>query len=212
MASVAAALAGRTFEELIRTEAPTLAAGVGALVDMAMFWKAAGQQRHFASSDEFDRQMTDRYSAIYPAVHSERLQPASTPEPTLAEQHLGMILLLDQYPRNAFRGSPKQFQSDPIARKWADIAIQHGSDTKVDPALRLFFYLPYSHSENIDDHNKAVQLGEQVGEPFLGFAKEHKDVIARFGRYCHRNKVLGRQTTDEERHFLENDAPAWAKA
>ena len=218
MTSTAASLVGRTFEEILRSPSPTLSAGVGALIDMALFWKAAGPQRYFAKSDEFDNQLIQRYSKIYPEVHAERITPnmpsssAITAESLLAEQHLGMILLLDQFPRNAFRGSAKQYQSDALARKWADIAISHGLDRSVDQSLSLFFYLPFGHSESLADQDRAVELGQRLGDPFLGFAKEHRHVVARFGRFCHRNKVLGRQTTDEEAHFLANEAPAWARS
>lgn len=219
--ATAAALAGRTFEEFLRSEAPTISAGTGALLDMAFFWKAAGPDRYFTRSDEFDRQLVHRYSAIYPAVHAERITPddtlssgplASAGEGSLAYQHLGMVLLLDQYPRNAFRGSAKQYESDAIARKWADIAIKHGLDRKVDPALCAFFYLPFSHSENMADQNRAVELGERIGDRFVTFAKGHRAVVARFGRFCHRNQVLGRETTQDEEHYLAHEAPHWAKS
>ncbi|TKY88608.1 hypothetical protein EX895_002597 [Sporisorium graminicola] len=219
MASTAANLVGRTFEEIIRTPPPALSAGVAALIDMAAFWKAAGPSRYFARSDEFDQQLVQRYSSIYSEVHAERITPAipSSSGPVsaqslLAEQHLGMVLLLDQYPRNAFRGSAKQYQSDALARKWADIAITHGLDKAIDQTLCFFFYLPFGHSESLADQDRAVELGQRVGDPFLRMIKEHRDVVARFGRFCHRNKVMGRETTKDEADFLANEAPAWAKS
>ncbi|SNX86373.1 uncharacterized protein MEPE_05082 [Melanopsichium pennsylvanicum] len=218
MAFSTAALAGRTFEQILCTSAPTLSAGVGALIDMAMFWKAAGPERYFTRSDEFDNQLVSRYSTIYPAVHSERITPtiisssSSSNTPSIADEHLGMILLLDQYPRNAFRGSAKQYQSDTLARKWADIAIKHAMDRKIDQSLCTFFYLPFGHSEHLDDQNRAVELGERIGDPFLSFAKQHRDVVARFGRFCHRNQVMHRETTDEEQRWMQQEAPAWAKS
>ncbi|SPO23926.1 uncharacterized protein UTRI_03540_B [Ustilago trichophora] len=220
MASSAAALAGRTFEEILRTPPPTLTAGVSALIDMASFWKAAGPERYFARSDEFDEQLIYRYSTIYPAVHSEKITPtipssSSSSEKegsNVADQHLGMILLLDQYPRNAFRGSAKQYQSDALARKWADIAIKYGIDRNFDSTLCTFFYLPFGHSEDLADQNRAVELGQRLGDPFLAFAKEHRDVVVKFGRFCHRNGVMGRETTKEESHWMANEAPAWAKS
>lgn len=193
---------------------------MAALLDMAAFWKAAGPSRYFAQSDEFDQQLIQRYSSIYPEVHAERITPtipststasAVSAQSLLAEQHLGMILLLDQYPRNAFRGSAKQYQSDALARKWADIAISHGLDKSIDQTLCTFFYLPFGHSESLADQDRAVELGQRIGDPFLGFAKEHRDVVARFGRFCHRNPVMGRETTKEEADFLAK-APAWAKS
>lgn len=210
MASSAAALAGRTFEEILRTPAPTLSAGVGALIDMAMFWKAAGPTRYFTRSDEFDSQLVSRYSSIYPAVHAERITP--TLNSSAADEHLGMILLLDQYPRNAFRGSVKQYQSDSLACKWADVAIRHGLDKKVGEGMKMFMYMPFAHSERIEDQDRAVELGEGLGGQFLEFSKEHREVVRRFGRFCHRNEVMGRETTEEERDWMEKEAPAWAKS
>lgn len=216
-----ASLVARTFEEILRTPPPTLTSGAGALLDIYAPWRAAGPSRYFARSDEFDAQLTSRYSAIYPAVHAERIAPAppsasssgsGAEQSVRAAEHLGMVLLLDQYPRNAFRGEARQYESDALARKWADVAIGHGLDRAVDPALGLFFYLPFGHSERLEDQDRAVQLGERIGDPFLAFAKEHRDVVARFGRFCHRNKVLGRETTEEEAEFLANEAPAWAKS
>lgn len=217
MTSAAASLAGRTFEEILRTPPPTLAAGVGVLIDMALFWKAAGPERYFTQSDEFDDQLIKRYSTVYPEVHAERITPmiptcSSTVETRLAEEYLGMMLLLDQYPRNAFRSSPKQYQSDTLARKWANIAIKHGLDRKIDQTLCTFFYLPFAHSESLADQNRAVELGERLGDPFLDFAKQHRDVVAKFGRFCHRNQVMGRQTTDEEARWIATEAPAWARS
>ncbi|GAC92812.1 hypothetical protein PHSY_000368 [Pseudozyma hubeiensis SY62] len=217
MASSVASLIGKSFEEILRAPPPALSAGVGALVDMALFWKAAGPERYFAKSDEFDDQLVQRYSKIYPEVHAERITPTIPASPitaadSLVEQHLGMILLLDQYPRNAFRGSAKQYQSDGLAKKWADIAIEHGLDKKVDQSLALFFYLPYGHSENLADQDRAIQLGEHVGEPFLTHAKQHREVVARFGRFCHRNKVMNRETTKEEADWLAGELPAWARS
>ncbi len=213
-------LLGRTFEEILRTPSPTISAGVGALLDMAAFWRAAGPERYFARSDEFDSQLIKRYSDVYPEVHAERITPtlplssssSADGDAGVAEQHLGMILLLDQFPRNAFRGQAKQYQSDALARKWADIAIQHGLDRRIDPSLVTFFYLPFGHSENIKDQDRAVELGERIGDPFLAFAKEHRDVVKRFGRFCHRNDVMGRESTEDEKKFLAGEAPAWARS
>lgn len=219
MTSTAAALVGRTFEEILRTPPPSVSAGVSSLIDMALFWRAAGPERYFARSDEFDNQLIQRYSSIYPEAHAERITPtipspsaAISSESLLAEQHLGMVLLLDQYPRNAFRGSAKQYQSDGLARKWADIAIANGMDRRIDESLVHFFYLPYGHSENLADQKRALELGERIGGPFLEAAQEHVQVIERFGRFCHRNKVLGRETTEEEQRYLDNEAHVWAKS
>ncbi|EST09159.1 Protein of unknown function DUF924 [Kalmanozyma brasiliensis GHG001] len=219
MTSAAASLVGKTFQEILRTPPPAVSAGVGGLIDMALFWKAAGPSRYFAQSEEFDRQLVERYSRIYPEAYAEKLTPTipsasaeTSGESMLAEQHLGMVLLLDQFPRNAFRGSPKQYQSDRLAKKWAEIAIEHGLNRKVDESVELFFYLPWGHSENLEDQDKGLREAERIGGQFLGAAREHREVIARFGRFCHRNEVLGRESTEEEKEWLANEAHAWAKS
>lgn len=211
-----AALAGRTFEEILCTPPPTLTSGISALIDMALFWKAAGPERYFTVSPEFDQQLIHRYSIIYPAISSESITPtsptSSPPSPTLSLEHLGMILLLDQYPRNAFRSSPKQYATDHLGLKYANIAAKHRLDEHVKDTLKPFFYLPFGHSERLEDQDKGVELGEKIGGPFLEHAKEHREVIRRFGRFCHRNEVLGRETTEEEKKFLAEEKPAWARS
>lgn len=211
------ALASRTFEEILRTHPPAVSSGIGVLIDMALFWKAAGPERYFTVSEEFDQQLIHCYSTIYPAVSSERITPTpptSSPSPlppTLPLEHLGMILL-DQYPRNAFRSSPKQYATDPLALKYANLAIKHNLDAHVEDALKPFFYLPFGHSESLQDQDTGVQLGEKIGGEFLKHAKEHRGVIRRFGRFCHRNQVLGRETTEEEKRFLAEEKPEWARS
>lgn len=123
-----------------------------------------------------------------------------------------MILLLDQFPRNAFRGSPKQYSSDSLALKYANIALKHKLDDQLEDAMKTFIYLPFGHSERLEDQDTGIKYGEKVGGLFLEHAKEHREVIRRFGRFCHRNEVLGRETTEEEKDFLANEKPAWAKS
>jgi uncharacterized protein (DUF924 family) len=113
------------------------------------------------------------------------------------------VLLLDQFPRNSFRGTPRMFASDELARAKADIAIRHGHDRAVDPQLRFFFYLPFGHSENLADQEHGLSLSAGLLDPeALKYALGHRDIIARFGRFPHRNAVLGRTSTAEELAFL----------
>lgn len=111
------------------------------------------------------------------------------------------MILLDQFPRNAFRGSARMFATDGQARDVASRAIDAGHDRAVAPELRMFFYLPFEHSESLDDQDRSVALHEAIG--FTKYAIEHRDIIQRFGRFPHRNAVLGRESTPEERAFLE---------
>lgn len=120
---------------------------------------------------------------------------------------LALVLLLDQFPRNMFRDSPDAFASDPQARAVAARAIARGFDRAVPPVRRFFFYLPFEHSEDLADQERSVELAAQFrGDPDLDdvydYAVRHRDVIARFGRFPHRNTILGRESTPAEIEFL----------
>jgi uncharacterized protein (DUF924 family) len=117
---------------------------------------------------------------------------------------LALIVLLDQYPRNAFRGTPQMYATDAAARRAADIAIAAGHDQWVDPALQLFVYLPFVHSEAMADQDRAVALIRRLGEPHLKHALGHRDIVRRFGRFPHRNPILGRPMRPEEQRFLDD--------
>jgi uncharacterized protein (DUF924 family) len=117
---------------------------------------------------------------------------------------LALTIVLDQFPRNMFRGSARAFAADPIARAVADRALKHGFDEKVDPAERTFFYLPFEHSESMADQERCVALFGASGDAeALKWAELHADIIRRFGRFPHRNAALQRATTAEERAFLD---------
>ena len=121
-----------------------------------------------------------------------------------AEGALALIIMLDQFPRNLFRNDPKTFASDSKALGLAKDAIAKGFDKSLTPFQKIFIYLPFEHSETLEDQNRAVELCEALGdEDYLKYAILHRDVIAQFGRFPHRNKVLGRQSTKSEIEFLE---------
>ena len=121
-----------------------------------------------------------------------------------ADGALALVLLLDQIPRNIFRGSGHAFATDPLALHFADRAIAAGFDTRVEPALRFFFYLPFEHSEAMADQQRAVALFTALDDAgLLGYATAHRDVIAQFGRFPHRNAALGRINTPEEQAWLD---------
>ncbi len=114
---------------------------------------------------------------------------ASTPETALAS-----LITLDQFPRNMFRGTARMFGSDPKALHLAHEVNAKGLDQQVEPARRLFCYLPFEHSETLADQDLSVALFEQLGDPlYVRYAKEHRDIVARFGRFPHRNAVLDRK-------------------
>jgi uncharacterized protein (DUF924 family) len=127
---------------------------------------------------------------------------ASRDHEVLIRDRLGLVILLDQYPRNSFRGTPRMYATDSLARKVADEAIRRGHDRSVEPAMQLFVYLPFGHSEELRDQQRSVELNKRLGEPSLTHAKGHHDIIERFGRFPHRNAILGRIPRREETEFL----------
>jgi len=120
-----------------------------------------------------------------------------------AQGALALLLLLDQFPRNAFRGTARMYATDAMARELADSAIAAGYDQDFAPELRLFFYLPFGHSEALADQERSVALSQDLGEPNISHANGHHDIIARFGRFPHRNPLLGRRMRPEEQRFLD---------
>jgi len=119
-----------------------------------------------------------------------------------AEGALALMIVLDQYPRNSFRGTAHQFATDALALSFARQAVARGYPEMVAPDLRQFFMTPFEHSEDLVDHDALIPLVGDLPE-VARFAAIHRDIIVRFGRFPHRNAVLGRVTTDEEQAFLD---------
>ena len=120
-----------------------------------------------------------------------------------------LVIALDQFPRNIFRGTPRAFASDAKAREIARTALERGHDEGLGPSFKAFFYLPFEHSERLADQERAVALYEGLGEERpLEAALGHRDAIRRFGRFPHRNEVLGRENTPEEAEYLKAP-PSW---
>jgi len=166
--------------------------------DVLQFWQEAGPSRWFRRDDDFDQRFRDRFLAAHEAAAAGRLSSwGATPEGALA-----LVLLLDQFPRNAFRDTPRMYASDALARSAADAAIAAGHDLRVDAELRRFFYLPFMHSEDLRDLERCVALHQEEGGESLRYARHHRDIVARFGRFPHRNAVLGRRSSQEEEQFL----------
>lgn len=164
------------------------------------FWfSAATEANWFVRSDALDQHITDTFGDIYQAARAGDLD-AWKNELLSA---LALVITLDQFPRNMFRGSPQSFESDEKARTVTAYALDQGFDQSVTQKQRPFFYLPLMHSENVEDQRHAVRLYEQLGiASSLDFAHQHADIIERFGRFPHRNAVLDRQNTSEEDTFL----------
>ena len=182
---------------------PTDTAGAGVPADAARvvaFWRRAGEQgQWFRKDPAFDRGFREHFLALHEAAARGELDAwAATPQGLLA-----LLILLDQFPRNAFRETARMYATDPLARRWARHAQSAGFMAQVEPALRLFFCLPFAHSEALADQDLSVALNEQLGPDARGHAEGHRDIVRRFGRFPHRNPLLGRETTAEEAAFLQ---------
>lgn len=163
------------------------------------FWQHAGPEKWFAKNPEFDREFHDRFLPVHDDAANGRLARwADT-----ATGALALVLLLDQFPRNAFRGTPRMYVTDASARAIAAAAIAAGHDQAFDHDLRLFFYLPFAHSENLMDQDRSVALTAPLGEPSIAHAEEHREIVRRFSRFPHRNAILGRRSSAEEQAFLD---------
>ena len=162
------------------------------------FWRDAGPDRWFAKDVAFDGLCRSRFLALHMQAAARQHDDWMAD----AEGALALILLLDQIPRNVFRGTAHMYATDPLARHFAQQAVASDYVEKVEPELRVFFCLPFSHSENLDDQDLAVRLNTPLGESLLSHAIGHRDIIHRFGRFPHRNPLLARETTAEEAAFL----------
>ncbi len=164
------------------------------------FWREAGPESWFRKDADFDASFRRQFLAAHEAAARGGLDAwIATAEGALA---LLLLLLLDQFPRNCFRGSPRMYATDAAARRIANAAIAQGLDQQIAPDLRLFVYLPFSHSELLADQERAVALQAALGDEPLSHAIGHRDIIRRFGRFPHRNAILGRPSSAEERAFL----------
>jgi uncharacterized protein (DUF924 family) len=170
-----------------------------AIADLLAFWREAGPARWFGKAGDFDRHFRERFLARHLEAAARRLDHwADFPDGAVA-----LLVLLDQFPRNAFRGTAHMYATDPLARLFTRRLVAAGLDRQVDADLRPFIYLPLMHSEDLADQEASVALYEAMGGPSLPFALEHRDIIRRFGRFPHRNALLGRETTPEEQAFLD---------
>ena len=170
--------------------------------DVLAFWRAAGEQKWFAKNDAFDAEIKSRFLPTYEAAAKGALADwEATPEGALA-----LTIVLDQFPRNMFRRDARAFAADAAARAVADRALARGFDRQVPEDQRLFFYLPFEHSEAMADQDRCCALIKALGNPdLLHWAELHADIIRRFGRFPHRNAVLGRTTTPAEKAYLDAD-------
>jgi uncharacterized protein (DUF924 family) len=168
-------------------------------VAVVAYWRAAGPARWFKADPLFDAQVRLRLGA----AHDIAAGAAEVPDDPVGL--LALLILLDQVPRNIFRGTVRAFATDPPAREAARYALARRFDARVPRLMRGFFYLPLMHSENLADQEHSVALYRAMAEPqALKFAEIHADVIRRFGRFPHRNTFLGRAMRPEEQKFLDD--------
>ena len=168
--------------------------------DVLGFWRSAGPAKWFKKVTAFDEAIRLKFEPVHHrAARSEYDAWAES-----AEGALALLILLDQFPRNLYRNSGHAFATDPKARAIALAAVDRGFDQQVEPALRGFFYLPFEHSEDLTDQDYNLALCTETGdEDLIKWAAIHRDIIARFGRFPHRNPALGRVTTEAEQEFLD---------
>jgi uncharacterized protein (DUF924 family) len=175
------------------TQAPAATAA-----EVIAFWREAGPQRWFRKDEAFDQSCR----AVLQQAHEAAVRGELMHWLDSAEGALALVLLLDQVPRNAFRDTARVYASDADAREVADQALRRGFDQQVDAALSRFFYLPFMHSESLEDQERSVALNLPLGDEAARYAVHHRDIVRRFGRFPHRNALLGRTSTPEEQEFL----------
>ena len=170
--------------------------------DVVAFWRDAGAAKWFIKDASFDAEIAARFApAHHAAARGELAHWADSWDGALA-----LLLLLDQFPRNIWRGSAHAFAADPLARVIARTALDAGHDSMAPAELRLFFYLPFEHSEALADQDLCVTLCQALdaatGTEWTKWAEMHRDIITRFARFPHRNAMLGRESTVDEAAFL----------
>lgn len=164
------------------------------------FWKQAGPKHWFAKDEAFDATFRETFLTLHFQAARRELEHWMND----AQGALALLIVLDQFPRNAFRDTAHMFATDPLALRYARQMVDAGLDQKVEPALRLFCYLPFEHSEEAADQQRSLTLNKALGPDAFKWAKEHADIIEQFGRFPHRNEALARTTTEAERAFLQS--------
>jgi uncharacterized protein (DUF924 family) len=170
------------------------------VAEVLHFWfEQLSEAQWWRPDDTIDALIRDRFLALHEQLAGQDEASATTPHWALAT-----VVVLDQFSRNMFRGSPRAFAADPLARRVSRFAIEQGFDRAMTVPERTFLYLPFEHSEDAGDQRVAVDLFDRLGDESLTrFALAHKAIIDRFGRFPHRNAVLGRRSTVEEMEFLK---------
>ncbi|WP_027579388.1 DUF924 family protein [Bradyrhizobium sp. Ai1a-2] len=168
--------------------------------EILAFWRAAGYDRWYARDDAFDAELRRRYFGLWRKAAGGELSSWEAGD----DGALALVIVLDQFPRNMFRGDALTYSSDLLARDVARRAIDREVDSRIDPDLLEFLYMPFMHSEHLPDQLRCIELFRNIGNTEqLEYAEGHADIIRRFGRFPHRNLILGRATTPDEQAFLD---------
>jgi uncharacterized protein (DUF924 family) len=168
--------------------------------DILAFWREASGERWYTKDDAFDAEVRRRFLGLWEAARAGELAAWEETD----DGALALVIVLDQFPRNMFRGDARSFSTDDSACAVADRALARGADTRIDSGLVEFLYMPFMHSERLVDQERCVALFRSRGRADnLKFAQVHADIIRRFDRFPHRNLLLGRTTSAEEQAFLD---------
>lgn len=171
------------------------------VADVLRYWfEELTLEQCFEKSDAIDDTIRERFNG----VHAKLAANDGAIHADAPRELLAALIVFDQFSRNLFRGSPKAFATDPVALRLARTAVADGLDQAMSNRERIFVYLPFEHSENVADQEQSIALFAQLGDEYLDkYAMAHKIIIDRFGRFPHRNVVLGRASTPEEIAFLQ---------
>ena len=170
--------------------------------DIIDFWYAeANRERWFKSTPEFDRELRQRFLETWELAGRGEMDHWRRS----AAGCLALVIVLDQFPLNMFRGRAESFATEERSREIARYALDHGFDQDLDADGKAFLYMPFMHSENLADQDLSLRLYDQPGlESNLRFARHHRDIVARFGRFPHRNAALGRDSSAAELEYLDS--------
>lgn len=169
--------------------------------EILAFWREAGRDRWYKRDGAFDADIRRRFLPLWHKAMAGELSSWETTD----DGALALAIVLDQFPRNMFRDDIRTYASDALAREVVNRAIARGADARVETALLEFFYMPLMHSEQVADQLRSVELFRKTGNADnLKYAERHADIVRRFGHFPHRNRILGRRSTPEERAFLDH--------
>jgi uncharacterized protein (DUF924 family) len=176
------------------------------VTEVLEFWfDELGEAHWFAKSEEIDAQIRGRFLSLHERIVADAGFDATAQRPLLAA-----VIVLDQFSRNLFRGTPRAFAADPVARRLSRTAIKQGFGIAMKEQERLFLYIPFEHSEDREDQALAVELIARLGnEEWTRDAIAHKTIIDRFGRFPHRNAILNRHSSPDEVELLQEPKGWW---